>query len=38
MFEQGGDLENPFQPNVEGVDDWHELVDPETYEYRDVTA
>lgn len=38
MFEQGGDLETPFQPNVEGVEDWHELVDPETYEYRHVTA
>lgn len=36
MFEQGGDLENPFQPNVEGIEDWHELVDPETYEYRHV--
>jgi len=34
MFEQGGDLENKFQPNVGGVDDWHELIDPETYEYR----
>lgn len=33
MFEQGGDLENKFQPNVSGVDDWHELIDPETYEY-----
>ena len=33
MFEQGGDLENKFQPNVGGVDDWHELVDPESYEY-----
>ena len=34
MFEQGGDLENKFQPNVGGVDDWHELIDPDTYEYR----
>ena len=34
MFEQGGDLENPFQPNIEGVEDWHDLLDPETYEYR----
>ena len=33
MFEQGGDLEKKFQPNVGGVDDWHELVDLETYEY-----
>jgi catechol 2,3-dioxygenase-like lactoylglutathione lyase family enzyme len=33
MFEQGGDLENKFQPNVGGVEDWHELIDPETYEY-----
>ncbi len=33
MFEQGGDLKNPFQPNVSGVQDWHELVDPNTYEY-----
>ena len=33
MFEQGGDLENKFQPNIGGVDDWHELVDRETYEY-----
>ncbi len=33
MFEQGGDLENPFQPNVVGVEDWHELIDPDTYEY-----
>ncbi len=33
MFEQGGDLETPFQPNVAGVKDWHELIDPETYEY-----
>ena len=38
MFEQAGDLETPFQPNVAGVDDWHELVDPETYEYRHVAA
>lgn len=34
MFEQGGDLKNPFQPNVGGVDDWHDLIDPETYEYQ----
>ena len=34
MFEQGGDLVNPFQPNVAGAADWHELIDPETYEYR----
>ena len=34
MFEQGGDLENPIQPNVAGVEDWHELSDPETFEYR----
>jgi catechol 2,3-dioxygenase-like lactoylglutathione lyase family enzyme len=34
MFEQGGDLVNPFQPNVAGATDWHELIDPETYEYR----
>lgn len=33
MFQQGGDLENKFQPNVEGVEDWHELIDPITYEY-----
>jgi len=33
MFEQGGDLENKFQPNVGGVEDWHDLIDPETYEY-----
>ena len=33
MFEQGGDLQNKFQPNVGGVDDWHKLVDPVTYEY-----
>ena len=33
MFEQGGDLQNKFQPNVGGVDDWHQLVDPVTYEY-----
>ena len=33
MFQQGGDLKNKFQPNVDGVEDWHELVDPETYEY-----
>ena len=37
MFEQGGDLENKFQPNVGGVDDWHELVDTETYEYVGMT-
>jgi len=34
MFEQGGDLVNPFQPNVADAADWHELIDPETYEYR----
>ena len=33
MFEQGGDLQNKFQPNFDGVDDWHELINPETYEY-----
>jgi catechol 2,3-dioxygenase-like lactoylglutathione lyase family enzyme len=33
MFEQGGDLENPFQPNIAGVGDWHDLIDPDTYEY-----
>ena len=33
MFEQGGDLQNKFQPNIGGVDDWHKLVDPVTYEY-----
>jgi len=33
MFEQGGDLQNKFQPNVGRVDDWHKLVDPVTYEY-----
>ena len=33
MFEQGGDLQNKFQPNIGGVDDWHKLVDPITYEY-----
>ena len=32
--EQGGDLVNPFQPNVAGAADWHELIDLETYEYR----
>ena len=37
MFEQGGDLENKFQPNVGGVEDWHDLVDPETYEYIGMT-
>ena len=37
MFEQGGDLENKFQPNVGGVDDWHDLVDTETYEYVGMT-
>ncbi|MEC7488352.1 MAG: VOC family protein [Pseudomonadota bacterium] len=37
MFEQGGDLENKFQPNVGGVNDWHELIDPETYEYLGVS-
>ena len=37
MFEQGGDLENKFQPNIGGVDDWHELVDTETYEYVGMT-
>ena len=38
MFEQGGDLANPFQPNVEDVEDWHDLIDTESYEYRHVTA
>ena len=33
MFEQGGDLKNKFQPNVGDVNDWHELIDPDTYEY-----
>ncbi len=33
MFEQGGDLQNKFQPNIGEVDDWHNLVDPVTYEY-----
>lgn len=33
MFEQGGDLQNKFQPNVGEVDDWHKLIDPLTYEY-----
>ena len=33
MFDQGGDLQNKFQPNIGGVDDWHKLVDPVTYEY-----
>ena len=33
MFEQGGDLQNKFQPNVGGVKDWHDLIDQETYEY-----
>ena len=36
MFEQGGDLLNKFQPNVGGVEDWHQLIDPETYEYTGV--
>ena len=38
MFEQGGDLVNPFQPNVAGVEDWHELIDPETYEYKPASS
>jgi len=33
MFQQGGDLLNKFQPNIEGAEDWHELIDPHTYEY-----
>ncbi len=33
MFQQGGDLKNPFQPNIAGAEDWHQLIDPETYEY-----
>ncbi len=36
MFEQGGDLLNKFQPNVGGAEDWHQLIDPETYEYTGV--
>ena len=33
MFEQDGDLQNKFQPNIGEVDDWHQLIDPITYEY-----
>jgi len=38
MFEQGGDLRTPFQPNVANAEDWHELIDPDTYEYQQIPA
>ena len=38
MFEQGGDLRTPFQPNVANAEDWHELIDPDSYEYRQIPS